>query len=196
MPGRPFSYGAPRRNGTPPRRRAIDEALTASSLLMPSGVARSWSSAGRRFSADHQQRPDEPSALRTTAPGPSSFAAALTSMCSSAPTAAGACGSWPPSCFRAPSAESSVVLAFAQSPSSSRLPGHLCLPAYEPIGLRPRAEFRGTNLLRRQGREPERAFMVTSLRAFHSYGSLTGTRHISGNILGLRPKARRPGSSS
>ena len=71
-----------------------------------------------------RKRPHERSALRTTAPGPSSCAAASTSTCSSAPTAAGACGSWPPSCSRAPSAESSVISVFPQTQSSSRLPGH------------------------------------------------------------------------
>ncbi len=39
------------------------------------------------------------------------------------PTAAGACGSWPPSCSRAPSAECSVISVFPQTQSSSRLHG-------------------------------------------------------------------------
>jgi hypothetical protein len=40
------------------------------------------------------------------------------------PTAAAACGSWPPSCFRPPFSESSAISVSPQHQSSSRLRGH------------------------------------------------------------------------
>jgi hypothetical protein len=117
------------RRRSPLRSRAIcprhvenAEANNGTSL---DGVPWSLSSGPRGSKASHPQAARGRSALRTIAPGRSSCGAVSTLTCSSALTAGSACGSWPPSCSRAPSIESSVISVFPQTLSSSRLRGHL-----------------------------------------------------------------------